>query len=136
VGTSVTITGVSLTQATRVAFGAVAAAAFTVNSDTQITATVPTGAKTGKIGIRYSREARWAVLAPARSRLELCLPWGPGQAASAEQVNVEVEDGLSRAGADVDDGAVSLFDVALAGDLGGGEVAAADDFGVGGLRLF
>jgi hypothetical protein len=49
---------------------------------------------------------------------------------------VEVEDGLSGAGADVEDGAVSLLDVALAGDLGGGEVAAPDDFGVAGLSLF
>ncbi len=51
VGTAVTITGVSLTQATKVTFGAVNATTFTVNSDTQVTATVPTGAKTGKIGI-------------------------------------------------------------------------------------
>lgn len=50
VGTVVTITGVSLTQASKVTFGGVAAA-FTVDSDTQITATVPTGAKTGKIVI-------------------------------------------------------------------------------------
>jgi hypothetical protein len=49
---------------------------------------------------------------------------------------VEVEDGLSGAGAHVEDGAVSLFDVALAGDVGGGEVAAADEFGVGGFGLF
>lgn len=54
VGTLVTITGVSLTQATKVTFGGVAATSFTVNSDTQITATVPTGAKTGKIGITTS----------------------------------------------------------------------------------
>ncbi len=51
VGTVVTITGVSLTQATKVTFGGVAATSFTVNSDTQVTATVPTGAKTGKIVI-------------------------------------------------------------------------------------
>jgi len=49
---------------------------------------------------------------------------------------VEVEDRLSRARADVENGAVSLLDVALAGDLGGGEVAAADDFCVGGLGFF
>ena len=49
---------------------------------------------------------------------------------------MQVEDGLSGAGADVEDGAVSMLDVALAGDVGGGEVAAADDFGVGGLGLF
>jgi uncharacterized repeat protein (TIGR03803 family) len=51
VGTAVTITGVSLTQATKVTVGGVKAVTVTVNSDTQITATVPTGAKTGKIGI-------------------------------------------------------------------------------------
>jgi hypothetical protein len=34
-----------------VAFGGVKATLFTVNSDTQVTATVPAGAKTGKIGI-------------------------------------------------------------------------------------
>lgn len=50
VGTVVTITGVSLAQATKVTFGGISAA-FTVNSDTQVTATVPTGAKTGKIVI-------------------------------------------------------------------------------------
>jgi uncharacterized repeat protein (TIGR03803 family) len=46
VGTSVTITGVSLTQATKVTIGG-KPASFTVNSDTQVTATVPAGAKTG-----------------------------------------------------------------------------------------
>src|SRR5579872_1837819 len=51
VGTVVTITGVSLTQTSKVTFGGVAAINFTVNSDTQVTATVPTGAKTGKIVI-------------------------------------------------------------------------------------
>jgi uncharacterized repeat protein (TIGR03803 family) len=51
VGTSVTITGVSLTQTEKVTFGGVAATSFTVNSDTQVTATVPTGAVTGHIAI-------------------------------------------------------------------------------------
>jgi uncharacterized repeat protein (TIGR03803 family) len=50
-GTVVTITGVGLTQTTAVTFGGVKATSFTVNSDTQVTATVPTGAITGKIGI-------------------------------------------------------------------------------------
>jgi uncharacterized repeat protein (TIGR03803 family) len=44
---SVTITGASLTQATKVTIGG-KAASFTVNSDTQITAKVPAGAKTGQ----------------------------------------------------------------------------------------
>jgi hypothetical protein len=60
----------------------------------------------------------------------------PGQRASAEEVDVEVEDGLSGAGADVEDGAVALLEVALAGDVGGGEVAAADEFSVGGFGFF
>jgi uncharacterized repeat protein (TIGR03803 family) len=51
VGTNVTIAGVSLKQATKVAFGGVAATSFTVNSDKQVTATVPTGAQTGHITI-------------------------------------------------------------------------------------
>jgi len=51
VGTSVTITGVSLTQTTKVSFGGVKATTLKVNSDTQVTATVPTGAMTGKITI-------------------------------------------------------------------------------------
>ena len=51
VGTSVVITGESFTGATSVTFGGVKATSFTVDSHTQITATVPTGAKTGKIGV-------------------------------------------------------------------------------------
>jgi len=51
VGTSVVITGNSFTGATKVTFGGVAATTFTVDSDTQITATVPSGAQTGKIGV-------------------------------------------------------------------------------------
>ncbi len=46
VGSSVTITGVSLTQTTKVTVGG-KAASLTVNSDTKVTTTVPGGAKTG-----------------------------------------------------------------------------------------
>jgi hypothetical protein len=51
VGTQVTITGTSFTGAKKVTFGGVKATVFSVDSDTLITATVPTGAKTGKIQI-------------------------------------------------------------------------------------
>jgi uncharacterized repeat protein (TIGR03803 family) len=51
VGTPVVITGNSFTGATKVSFGGVKATTFTVDSDTQITATVPTGALTGKISV-------------------------------------------------------------------------------------
>jgi uncharacterized repeat protein (TIGR03803 family) len=50
VGTSVTITGVNLAQTTQVTFNGLRAT-FTVDSDTQVTATVPSGATTGKIAI-------------------------------------------------------------------------------------
>jgi uncharacterized repeat protein (TIGR03803 family) len=50
VGASVAITGASLTQTAKVTVGG-KAATFTVNSDTQVTITVPPGAKTGKIVI-------------------------------------------------------------------------------------
>jgi len=49
VATIVTLKGNSFTGATKVTFGGVNAKKFTVNSDTQISATVPPKAKTGKI---------------------------------------------------------------------------------------
>jgi uncharacterized repeat protein (TIGR03803 family) len=51
VGTQVIIKGVSLSQTTQVTFNGVNATTFTINSDTEVTATVPTGALTGKIAI-------------------------------------------------------------------------------------
>jgi uncharacterized repeat protein (TIGR03803 family) len=50
VGSSVVITGMSLSQATVVTIGGVKAT-FTLNSDTQVTAVVPAGAVTGKVRI-------------------------------------------------------------------------------------
>ena len=50
VGTSVTLTGTSLTGATTVTFNGVSAV-FTVNSDAQITTTVPAGATTGPVSV-------------------------------------------------------------------------------------
>ena len=51
VGTPVTITGSGFTGATKVSFGGKNATVFTVNSGTQITVTVPSGAVTGKIKV-------------------------------------------------------------------------------------
>ncbi len=51
VGTQVTIAGSGFIGATKVTFGGVKATSYTVDSGTQITATVPTGAKTGKIAV-------------------------------------------------------------------------------------
>jgi uncharacterized repeat protein (TIGR03803 family) len=50
-GTSVQITGVSFTQASGVTINGVAVPDFTVNSDTQVTATIPIGVTTGQIAI-------------------------------------------------------------------------------------
>jgi uncharacterized repeat protein (TIGR03803 family) len=51
VGTPVKISGSSFTGATKVTFSGVKATTFSVDSDMQITANVPTAAKTGKIAI-------------------------------------------------------------------------------------
>jgi hypothetical protein len=51
VGDSVTITGTGFTGASAVAFNGTNASSFTVNSDTQITATVPSGATTGTLSV-------------------------------------------------------------------------------------
>ena len=51
VGTEVTITGSTFTGATGVAFNGTPASVFTVDSNTQIRATVPNGATTGKISV-------------------------------------------------------------------------------------
>jgi len=51
VGTTVVITGMSLTQTTLVKFGGIKATSVTVNSNSQVTAIVPAGAKTGKVSI-------------------------------------------------------------------------------------
>jgi hypothetical protein len=51
VGSHVVIVGTGLGQATTVTFGGVKASSFTINSATQVTATVPAGAITGKIKI-------------------------------------------------------------------------------------
>ncbi|MCX6023782.1 MAG: putative Ig domain-containing protein, partial [Chloroflexi bacterium] len=50
-GTSVTVAGTDFTGATAVTFGAAAAASFTVNSATQITAVSPAGAGTAHIAV-------------------------------------------------------------------------------------
>ena len=52
VGTQVTITGGGFHGATKVTFGGVKARSFAVDSGSQITATVPTGAVTGKKFVR------------------------------------------------------------------------------------
>jgi large repetitive protein len=57
VGTVVTITGTNFTGATAVKFGSTSAI-FNVISDTSITATVPAGAKTGKISVTNSSGTR------------------------------------------------------------------------------
>jgi hypothetical protein len=52
------------------------------------------------------------------------LSWGPLEVAASDQVHVEMKDGLAGAGADIQHGTIAVFDGALAGDVGGGEVTA------------
>ena len=51
VGDTVTLTGVGFSGATAMKFGSTPVATFTVDSDTQITATVPAGASTGPVSV-------------------------------------------------------------------------------------
>jgi len=51
VGDSIVVTGTGLIQTSSVTLGGKKAKTYTVNSDSQVTFTVPTGAKTGKISV-------------------------------------------------------------------------------------
>lgn len=55
VGSEVVLTGTNFTGADSLVFGAVDATVFTVNSDTKITATVPSGIGAGSVQVRVGR---------------------------------------------------------------------------------
>lgn len=63
-GTSVTLTGTGLSAATSVTFGGVSATGYTINSPTQITATVPAG-NAGVVDVGVATTAGWASLTSA-----------------------------------------------------------------------
>ena len=50
-GDTITLSGTGLIQTAAMAVGGVRVNAYTVNSDLQVTFVVPTGAKTGKVGV-------------------------------------------------------------------------------------
>jgi hypothetical protein len=82
VGTNVTINGAAFNGATTVTFNSLNAASFTINSATQITASVPTGAATGKIAVTTpsgtaTSVADFTVTAPPASAIYLS-PTGTG----------------------------------------------------------
>jgi hypothetical protein len=56
------------------------------------------------------------------------LPRRPAEAAAAQQVQVQMEDGLAGVGSDVIHGAVALLDAALTRDPGRDQMGVADDF--------
>ncbi|MFD8478679.1 IPT/TIG domain-containing protein [Kitasatospora sp. NPDC059673] len=64
-GSAVTVTGTGFTGATGVAFGATAAASFTVNSDTSITATAPAATASGAVDVTVTTAAGTSATAPA-----------------------------------------------------------------------
>src|SRR5262249_36490552 len=51
VGATIVINGVSLKQTSKITFNSVVAGNFIVNSDSQVSVTVPAGAQSGKLGI-------------------------------------------------------------------------------------
>ena len=50
------------------------------------------------------------------------LPWRPAELAAAEQVKMEMKDGLAGTGAIVEDGAITCEQVAFAGQLRGDQM--------------
>src|SRR5262249_17408004 len=82
VGNTVTLTGTGFTSVNSVRFANNVAATFTVNSDTQITTTVPNGAVTGSItiskpGCQDAQSAGFTVLAcPTITITPASLPTG------------------------------------------------------------
>ena len=73
-GTVVTITGSAFTGATRVSFGGVAASSFTVDSYTEIRATVPASAPTKKVVVKVMTKGGAGT---ASTRFEVLVA-GPG----------------------------------------------------------
>ena len=63
------------------------------------------------------------------------LAWGPGKMPSADQVNVQVEDGLPGSWTYIEHRTVAIFDRSLAGNLGCHQVTATDYLGILRSRL-
>jgi hypothetical protein len=57
------------------------------------------------------------------------------QVSAAYKVNVQVKNGLASMWANVEHGSVAILDAALARDIGGDELAAANQFGILGRSL-
>jgi hypothetical protein len=98
VGDVVKIAGTGFTGATDVRFGGVPATTFTVDSDTQITATVPAGAHTGPVSVTTSKgttssDADFVVRHPRAVSINL--------SGSKAKGKISVTDGFSSCGASV-----------------------------------
>ncbi len=88
VGARVTISGVNLTGATNVTFSGVSAV-FTVASSTQITATVPNGAPTGKVSVSTPQGAAQSAAVFTVTTLPVVSSFSPASAAIGSSVIIQ-----------------------------------------------
>jgi kumamolisin len=116
-GTSVTITGANLTGATAVAFGAVAATSFTVNSNTSITAISPTQSA-GTVNVTVTTPAgASAISATDKFTYQTALP--PIGNIESPTSNRTVSGAITVSGWYLDDSGVSNIQVLVDGALSG-----------------
>jgi 6-phosphogluconolactonase (cycloisomerase 2 family) len=135
VGTNITITGAGFTGVTSVKFGGGATAQFSVVSDTQITATVPSGAATGPITISKSdcHEAQTGVFTITQGFEADVAPRPDGNNNGAVTISDWVQAGRFVTGLDVAEagGEFQRADCAPRETLGDGRLTIADWVQVG-----
>ena len=96
-GTTVTVTGTNFSGATAVTFGATAATGFTVNSATQITATVPAGSA-GTVDVRVTTTGGTSATSAADQFTYVAITVTPATLAGTPKVGVSFSETLTASG--------------------------------------